>query len=94
MVAQIAGYGLLAFRDPHGIRPGCASGARKRNTAWSGWPLPNPVALEGSGFNFVRDVARGEAVFIDLTASSTAACARRKRSTGALHFRIRVFRPS
>ncbi|MEJ2767889.1 amidophosphoribosyltransferase [Mycetohabitans sp. B46] len=65
IVALIAGYGLLAFRDPHGIRP-LAIG--KHDTAQgTEWIIASEsVALEGIGFEFVRDVAPGEAVFIDM----------------------------
>lgn len=65
VVAQISGYGLLAFRDPHGIRPLCIG--RQETDEGVEWMVASEsVALEGSGFAFVRDVAPGEAVFIDL----------------------------
>ncbi|KAG4081051.1 hypothetical protein HA402_010222 [Bradysia odoriphaga] len=65
VVSQISGYGLLAFRDPNGIRPLCIG---KLETAEGvEWMVASEsVALDGSGFAFVRDVAPGEAVFIDL----------------------------
>jgi amidophosphoribosyltransferase len=65
VVAQIAGYGLLAFRDPHGIRPLCI-GRHDTDKGVEWMVASESVALEGSGFTFVRDVAPGEAVFIDL----------------------------
>ena len=65
VVAQIAGYGLLGFRDVHGIRPLCLG--RQESEAGVEWMLASEsVALEGSGFHFVRDVAPGEAIFIDM----------------------------
>jgi amidophosphoribosyltransferase len=68
VVAQIAGYGLLAFRDPNGIRPLCI-GRQESEEGVVEWMIASEsVALEGSGFTFVRDVAPGEAVFIDLDA--------------------------
>jgi len=67
VVAQIAGYGLLAFRDPNGIRPLCIG--RQDSDAGTEWMVASEsVALEGSGFTLVRDVQPGEAVFIDLDA--------------------------
>ncbi|WP_315131094.1 amidophosphoribosyltransferase [Achromobacter marplatensis] len=65
VVAQISGYGLLAFRDPNGIRPLCIG--RMETDEGTEWMVASEsVALEGSGFVFVRDVDPGEAVFIDL----------------------------
>jgi amidophosphoribosyltransferase len=65
VVSQIFGYGLVAFRDPHGIRPLCIG--RLETDEGVEWMVASEsVALEGSGFSFARDVAPGEAVFIDL----------------------------
>jgi len=62
VIALIAGHGLLAFRDPYGIRPLCmglsAEGARM--------VASESVALEGTGHVFERNIAPGEAVYIDL----------------------------
>jgi len=62
VVALIAGHGLLAFRDPHGIRPLCL-GRGKDGTVMV---ASESVALEGTGQTFERNVMPGEAVFIDL----------------------------
>jgi amidophosphoribosyltransferase len=64
-VAQIAGLGLLAFRDPFGIRPLCM-GINDTDKGPEYLIASESVALEGMGFRFVRDIAPGEAVFIDL----------------------------
>jgi len=61
VIALIAGHGLLAFRDPFGIRPLCLG----RQGA-SVMLASESVSLEGNGFVFERDIAPGEAVFVDL----------------------------
>jgi amidophosphoribosyltransferase len=65
VVAQIAGYGLLAFRDPFGIRPLCL-GVAQTDKGPEYMIASESVALEGLGFKFERDVNPGEAIFIDL----------------------------
>jgi len=62
VVALIAGHGLLAFRDPYGIRP-LALGRSKDGTFMV---ASESVALEGTGHDFERNVAPGEALFVDL----------------------------
>jgi amidophosphoribosyltransferase len=65
IVSLIAGYGLLAFRDPFGIRPLCLGKLEtEQGTEWM--VASESVAVEGIGFEFVRDVLPGEAIFIDL----------------------------
>jgi amidophosphoribosyltransferase len=61
VIALIAGHGVLAFRDPFGIRPLCM-GTLDGSTAVAS----ESVALEGIGYAFERNVDPGEAVFIDL----------------------------
>jgi amidophosphoribosyltransferase len=61
VIALIAGHGVLAFRDPFGIRPLCM-GSNEGSTLLAS----ESVALEGTGYKFERNVDPGEAVFIDL----------------------------
>ncbi|MDZ4146533.1 MAG: amidophosphoribosyltransferase [Burkholderiales bacterium] len=62
VVALIAGHGLLAFRDPYGIRP-LGMGRSKDGTLMV---ASESVALEGTGHVFDRNLDPGEAVFVDL----------------------------
>jgi len=66
VIALIAGHGLLAFRDPFGIRPLSISVGRGEQGAQEVMVASETVAIEGTGHTVARDIAPGEAVFIDL----------------------------
>ena len=66
VIALIAGHGLLAFRDPYGIRPLCLSEGRGNDGRREVMLASESVAIEGTGHKLLRDVAPGEAVFVDL----------------------------
>ncbi len=79
VVAMIAGCGLLAFRDPFGIRP-LVIGKREVDLGTEWAVASESVALDTPGFKVVRDVAPGEALLID--------------EDGAFHSRQCAARPS
>ena len=81
VVAMIAGYGLLAFRDPFGIRPlviGYKDSAQGREYMLAS----ESVALDTLGFQLLRDVEPGEAIYID----EGARFASRQCATKAIHY--------
>lgn len=65
-VAMIAGYGLLAFRDPNGIRP-LVMGTHSIHGKTEYMFASESVALDCSGFQLVRDVLPAEAIYVSLT---------------------------
>jgi amidophosphoribosyltransferase len=64
-IAMIHGYGLLAFRDPYGIRP-LVYGYRGEGDCIEYMIASETIALDVLGFKLMGDVAPGEAIYIDL----------------------------
>ncbi len=63
-IALIAGHGVLAFRDPYGIRP-LVIGKKNNLENGSDWILASEsLVIENNDYEIVRDVKPGEAIFI------------------------------
>jgi amidophosphoribosyltransferase len=90
---MIAGYGLLAFRDPYGIRP-LIIGVNEAMGGTEYVIASESVALEALDFSVLRDVAPGEAIWIDQAGSFHARqCADEPRLTPCIFEFVYLARP-
>lgn len=89
----IAGFGILALRDPNGIRP-LVYGRRETEEGTEHMFASESVALDVLGFKFVRDVAPGEAIYVDKDGQVHARqCAEQPRLTPCLFEFVYMARP-
>ena len=65
-ISLIAGHGLLAFRDPFGIRPLVLGKRLSVNNEVEWMCASESLVLENNDYQIVRDVNPGEAIFINL----------------------------
>lgn len=93
VVSLLLGYGVLAFRDPHGIRP-LVLGERDTSEGKEYAVASESVALDILGFRLLRDVAPGEAVLITLDGQLYARqCAEPVKHTPCIFEYVYLARP-
>lgn len=93
VVAVITGFGVLAFRDAHGLRP-LVYGLKQTAAGQEAMVASESVALDIAGFKRERDVAPGEAIFIDLDGNvHTEQCAATSQLSPCLFEQVYFARP-
>lgn len=93
VVAMIADFGLLAFRDPHGIRP-LVIGKMETEKGAEYIVASESVALDVLGFTLMRDVEPGEAIFIDMEGNLfSQQCAENPQLTPCIFEYVYLARP-
>ena len=89
----IVGYGILAFRDPFGIRP-LVYGKRETDEGPEHLIASESVALNVLGYDLVRDIEPGEALFVDLNGQVHAQqCAESPRHVPCIFEHVYMARP-
>ena len=92
-VAMITGHGVVAFRDPHGIRP-LVFGKHETPQGSNYMVASESVALDALGYELIRDVAPGEAVFVSLDGQlHTRQCADSSSVTPCIFEYVYLARP-
>ena len=93
VVALITGYGVVGFRDPNGIRP-AVFGKRETAQGTEYMIASESVALDALDFEIVRDIAPGEAIYIDSEGNFSAKqCAENPRLAPCIFEHVYFARP-
>ena len=93
VVAMISGYGIMAFRDPHGIRP-VVFGSRQTEQGTEYMVASESVALDALGYTLERDIAPGEAIVITEQGELfTEQCAEQTQLTPCIFEHVYFTRP-
>lgn len=93
VVAMIANYGVVAFRDPNGIRP-LVYGQRESAAGTEYMIASESVALDTLGYKLVRDILPGEALFISLDGQlHNQQCAQNPKSSPCIFEHVYFARP-
>jgi len=92
-LVMLGGYGIVGFRDRNGIRP-LVFGKRERDGFTEYMMASESVALDSQGFTLVRDVAPGEAVYVDILGTlHTRVCAGPAEYTPCIFEHVYFARP-
>ena len=93
VVGMIASYGLVAFRDPNGIRP-LVYGKKETKKGTEYIVASESVALDVLGYELIDDVAPGEAIYIDVSGQlHIQQCAESSRLTPCIFEHVYFARP-
>jgi amidophosphoribosyltransferase len=93
VVAMITGRGILAFRDPFGIRP-LVYGKRETELGDEYMVASESVALQTSGFELIADLKPGEAIYIDVDGNvHSRQCAENSRLAPCIFEHVYMARP-
>ena len=93
VIAMLVGYGVIGFRDPHGIRP-VVYGKRETPEGNEYIVASETVALDALGFELIADLAPGEAVFISESGGiAVQQCAREHTLTPCIFEHVYFARP-
>lgn len=93
VIAMMPNYGIIGFRDPNGIRP-IVFGERETANGVEYMIASESVALDALGFKLLRDIAPGEAVYIDVSGKlHTFQCAENPRLSPCIFEHVYFSRP-
>lgn len=93
VVSMVANYGIVAFRDPHGLRP-LVFGSREVNNGVEYMVASESVALDVLGFKVIRDVAPGECVYVTVDGElHTKQCANNPKLSPCIFEHVYFARP-
>ncbi len=93
VIAMVVGVGILAFRDPCGIRP-LVYGTHEGKQGTSHMFASESVAMDVLGYELVRDIAPGEAMLVDLDGNiHSSVCAAQTQSSPCIFEYVYLARP-
>ncbi|MFV2054985.1 MAG: amidophosphoribosyltransferase [Thiohalomonadales bacterium] len=93
VIAMITGVGIVGFRDPNGLRP-IVFGRRESTQGTEFVIASESVAIQSLGFELIRDIAPGEAVFINEAGDlSTQQCAEKTELSPCIFEHVYFARP-